>query len=284
MAAELDVGQIARLAALRELLVFAPGRLEDVELVLPAEATALAVLARLTGGEPKVRGDLVGGSNQQGGSGGQFGRFVSVGREFVKAHTKRRFSGSSGDFEREIESERLRLRLGVYHPERVWFASRGSDGWLWVCSVTPELPVLRERFQRSLDRGCWQRYLVALESALELGCSHGVWLDCNPNNFGEVGGELFYIDDDLGLQAGGTSPMLQALLRLREYPQAAIEDRLEFLGGLVAAVLSERRPANLVRDLLRDLDHEVLWPREEVLRNPLFELRRRLTSTRERSR
>lgn len=272
---------MTRLTALREQYAFIPAAPEQVVAVLPADSGA-ALLTRLARGSSRERADLVGDLNRIGGSGGQFGRFVELGSNFLKANVRRRFPSLDLALAAEAAAEELRAELGIYHPERLWFVSRGADDQFWVCSLTPRLPLLRERFNQRLDRSSWLMYLAALRGAFELALEREVVLDCNPNNFGESGGRLFYVDDDLVRNAAGASLTLQALLRLREYPQARPEDRAEFVHALCQLCSEYGRSPKLGAGILADLGNELLWPAEAPLRDRLSRLTAALGSTRRR--
>ncbi|MFN7962281.1 MAG: hypothetical protein U0002_13515 [Thermoanaerobaculia bacterium] len=244
---------------------FAPGGPGDVVAWLPEQLALERLLARLAGGEARLRPDLVGDVGQAGGSGGQYGRFVELGAEFLKSSTRRRFATADEAIASDQQAERLRSSLGIYHPARAWFVSRGSDEAFWVCSLTPRLEVLRERFH-SGQALAWQRYLEAIELCFKVGVESGLWLDCNPNNFGELAGGLYYLDDDLSF-GSATTLALQALLRLREHATADLALREGFLRSFSELALAYAQHPPVRQALYRDLTNEVLWPREAELRS-----------------
>ncbi len=251
----------------------------------PPGALVEGLLRRLARGSFAERSDLTGGSNLAGGSASAFGRFVELESEFLKASTRRRYAELGEALAAELAAEGRRRRLGIYHPERVWFLSRGTDGWLWAGSLTPRLPMLREDFNRpgGPQGRTWSLYLEALELSLSLAEREGVFLDWNPSNFALEGGRLFYVDDDL---LGGRAPALavQALLRLREYAESDLAGRLAFVEGLAATLQRRSREQLRAWGWARDLRADVLWPREEALSTSLRRLLAWLEGTREKTR
>lgn len=274
-------GHRPALEALRQLVPFAPARAEHLAAIVPSEVSAESVLGRLASGEPRLRAELTGDLNRVGGSGGQFGRFVDLGREFLKARTSRRYPDLASALADDGAQETIRTSLGIYHPERVWFVSRDDNGEFWACSLTPKLELLRERFNRSPDEKAWDAFLAAIRGTLELGARRGLWLDCNPNNFGLEAESLYYIDDDL-LTSSSTTIGMQALLRLREYGNASVATRLAFLAGFAEIVLPYAQRPEIGAGLVADLGNRLFWPREAELQDFLIALQRRLQSTRKR--
>ncbi len=273
--------QSARLAALRELSGFTPATAEDVLAVEPTGAGAGVVLERLAALPVRERRELVGSQNQEGGSGSPYGRFFEVGAGFLKARYTRRYPNLAAAQVADGATERLRQELGIYHPQRLWFVSRDPDGWCWACSWTPTLPLLRQRFATRADRGAWDLYLQAIRGTLELGVARGLWLDCNPNNYGIASDGVVYLDDDLAISGQRATVGLQALLRLREYSSAAMEDRQAFLAGFAELALELGRAPAVRASLLEDISQQLLWPREPELREQLSAFARRLASTRD---
>jgi len=237
--------------------------------VLPRSVGGEALLDWLARGPFEPRPDLVGTANLGGGSAGQHGAFLEVGDVFVKASASRRYPRPDVAIECEWRDEVLRQELGIYHPDRVWFLSRGADQAFWACSVTPILPVLRERLNSEPggpSEASWSLYLATLRLALELAQKEDVLLDCNPNNFGLAGERIFYIDDDIASRSGRMPFGHQVLLRLQEYAHGRLEARLAFLDGfrrLIQEVVTEDR---LRRQLLEDLEPGITWPGEPELR------------------
>jgi len=279
----LDADAAQRLARLREQFPYIPAERRDLVAWLPASTEPSHLLGRLAASTSRARLDLVGAANREGGSGGQLGIFVELDDEFLKTGVRHRHESPAFALARERSLEELRQSLGIYHPDRVWFVSNGTDGAAWACSVTPILPVVRERLNaggsEGPDRAAWELYLEAFRMSFEVAQSEGVLLDCNPNNFGVGASRLHYLDDDLAL--GGRMPFgHQVLVRLLEYKTGRLAERVHFLEEF--ALLMERYASNshlraLVRD---DLESRVSWPREPELREHLERLLARLERTR----
>jgi len=217
----------------------------------------------------------------EGGSGGELGRFLEIGSWFLKTSLDRSFERLDQAMSQEMEQERIRRRLRIYQAERLWFLSRGTDGRIWACSLTPRLLTLRELFnQTGGDDQCWKLFLKALSWTLELLERWNVVLDCNPNNFGIGEQRLYYLDDDLMSPCGHVAWVTQALLRLREYPRAAPELRRAFVLGI--RDLLQEHPSEKLKQwgLIDDLDHRELWPPEPEIRQILENLLNQLRSTR----
>ena len=248
--------------------------------MLPENVPVNGLLTRLASDKCRVRDDLVGSENRAGGSGGQNGIFVELGREFLKTSIASGYPTADVALECEWNSELLRQRLGIYHPGRVWFLSRGADARFWACSLTPTLESLRQRFNAGSagpDADAWNLYLRAFRMSFELVRAESVLLDCNPNNFGVVGQRLYYIDDDLAVETGRAPFGQQALLRLREYPENDTQLKADFLKGFVEIVEEYQDLEGLRNALLGDLDEEITWPREHELRGIVEDLVARLS-------
>lgn len=233
------------------------------------------VLARLKAETCTARHDLVGSGNRDGGSGGQFGYFLEFDREFFKTALDRRYESAELALECERDEELLRQRLGIYHPERVWFLARGADGGFWACSITPIVRSLRERFnagQHGPDRVSWELYLDAFRMTFELARRESVLLDCNPNNFGWDERRLYYLDDDLAHGSARMPLGHQALLRLREYEHGELSFRVEFLKRFSLLAEEYLADEHLRVILLEDLEPRTTWPREPELRTLLEDL------------
>ena len=278
------------LDALRQELPFVPSAAEEIVRHLPPAAPVEEVLSRLAAPRFQRRGELRGGTNIDGGSGGDQGLFVELSgaggtaegvSDFLKTNLACRHETVEAALAVDLPAEERRQGLGVYHPRRFWYIVRGGDGAFWSCSLTPCLETLRERFNRELsaprDAGAtaWDLYLSALHLALELLQREGIVLDCNPNNFGLEGDWLHYIDDDLLAGSGGGFFFTQALLRLREYPAADRDLRRKFLVGFIRLAESFADDPHLGPALAADLDTPILWPREDELNRFLEELRLR---------
>lgn len=281
MAAEPDRLWNARLAILRKEHPFLPEGQRDLIAFLPDTARETAILARLAADSCRARPDLAGSTNRDGGSGGGLGVFLELGSEFLKTASYRRYTSAELALECEWNDELLRQRLGIYHPGRTWFLSRGADGAFWACSLTPRLPVLRERFnarpEEGPDREAWDLYLQAFRMTFELVRSESLLLDCNPNNFGLGTDRLYYVDDDLADRSGRIPFGHQALLRLREYESGDLALRAHFLkrfSDLAEEYLDDDR---LRQELLEDLEQEITWPPEPELQAILKSLVGRLT-------
>ena len=260
-----------RLAALREDHPFFPANARDVIAFLPDTIGEEAILKRLAVKDCRPRLDLTGSDNRAGGSGGGLGVFLELGNEFLKTASYRRYTTAELALECEWNDELRRQRLGIYHPGRLWFLSRGADSAFWGCSLTPTMPVLREKFnarpQEGPDQDSWDLYLQAFRMTFELMRSESVLLDCNPNNFGLGGDPLYYLDDDLANRSGRMPFGHQALLRLREYETCDLELRVRFLKGFANLAEEYLGDDRLREGLLEDLEQEITWPREPELRN-----------------
>ncbi len=244
----------------------------DIIAVLP-RGSELSLIKRLGAAAPRDRSDLRSSTNIDGGSGGNYGVFAEIGEEFLKASLQKRFL-SPQEAEGELVEEFERLDLGIYHPLRSWFLSRGRDGAYWACSLTPKLPILRDLFNRADGSRyrVWELYLKALRMAFRVAARSGRVLDCNPNNFGVQGNRLFYVDDESFGAKGKGALGIQALLRLREYPGDPIQAREAFLDGLATSI-EEYPPAVVARwGLDADLENRILWPKERVLQQHLLRL------------
>lgn len=271
---------VERLTEIRESHPFVPGDAHDLVSVLPEHVPGSAILARLASDRCRVRDDLVGSDNRAGGSGGQLGIFIELGSEFLKTSITRGYPTADVALECEWNDELLRQRLGIYHPGRVWFLSRGADAQFWACSLTPSLPSLRQRFNArpaGPDRETWELYLRAFRMSFELAQTESILLDCNPNNFGMAGDRLYYVDDDLAVANGRMPFGHQALLRLREYEHNDLQLRLDFLKGFADLVDEFRNHQRLRDGLLGDLAEKITWPREPALRDALEGLVGRLS-------
>jgi hypothetical protein len=263
---------------------FWPRSASDVLAVQPDGVAPETVAALLEWPVARERPDLTGSANRGGGSGGRLGSFFEVGPRFLKASLHRRFESRHAALALEGRAEARRRQLGIYHRERIWFLSRGSDAAIWACSLTPTLRSLRDALEAGAGREppeeAWALYLAAFRLSFELAEREGVLLDCNPNNFGIDGGRLLYLDDDLAPATGRAPFGHQLLLRLREYAGASLERRLRFVAAfsdLADALLVDRR---LRRSVAEDLALELLWPREPALRRRLRELAARLARER----
>ena len=281
--AALEPDQSRRLATLRGDFPFMPGIADDVALLIPTQVPVGALLSRLVASEPEPRVDLQGSINLEGGSAGRLGRFVEIGPWFFKTSLDRAFADMGEATDREQERERFRRRLRIYPPERLWFLCHGQDRKIWACSLTPRLLTLRELFnQTGGDRQCWRLFLRALAWTLEILERWNVILDCNPNNFGVAQDRLYYLDDDLMPECGHVAWMTQALLRLREYPEANPRHRRRFVLGLLDLVQRYDRRSLDRWGLAEDLDNPRLWPVEPELSGMLSDLLLRLRYTRKR--
>jgi hypothetical protein len=269
-------------AARREHWPFVPGAVEDLLTIEPAVDPG-SILARIAASPVRARADLAGEGNRSGGSGGALGSFLEVGRHFLKTRRTARFDTLEQALALELPREHQRRATGVYAPARTWFVSRGADGAFWACSLTPTLPVLRERFEAGAGSEAWRGYVQAVRMTLRLAAEQRIWLDCNPNNFGFEGDALYYLDDDLPAM-GATTAVFQALLRLREYPAAARADRLAFVEEVAALALEHAEAPGLRTALVRDLAQPLLWPADAALRRPLAHLLAAVESTRPRDR
>jgi hypothetical protein len=263
---------------LRALAICSPSSPEEVLAVVPSNRSAEDVCEILGGDGARLRSDLVGDLNQVGGSAGAYGCFVEVGPWFLKASLRRRYSGFQEALAAELASEQLRQRLGVYSEERIWFLSRGSDERFWACSLTPVLAILRGRLNREKGVEPWNLYLEAVGMTYAVARDWSLWLDCNPNNFGQAGERLFYVDDDL--TRGGANVILQVLVRLREYSAVDLEIRLDFLERFADLTREAAASLSEVKGPVADLGNEILWPAEPELRRTLISLRRDLRTTR----
>ncbi len=214
------------------------------------------VLARLRSGPVVSRQDLRGTGNLGGGSGGQAGYFLEVGDYFAKANSTRRYASVDLACSHDLPVEELRRSLGIYHSSRIWFLTQSVDDCIWACSLTRKMISLREIFNRppaGSDPLAWQFFLDGLWMSLDLGRRAEVMLDCNPNNFGLDGDQLWYLDDDL-LTSKTSMLGLQAVLRLREYEGCDWRVRKTFLDGFLQLVRScsgdERRRWSLTREAI----------------------------------
>ena len=275
-----------RLRELQQELPFLPAKADDVLLLIPTCVPITTLLHRLVAVAPRHRADLQGSANAVGGSGGQFGRLAEIGGRFLKTCLDRSYDHLGTEAHKELERERLRRRLRIYPPERLWFLSRGKDDRIWACSLTPTLPTLRQAFNRQIQESqeagdsCWRLFLRSLRWTLSILEKHDVVLDCNPNNFGITPDRLFYLDDDLLDPCGQVPWVTQALLRLREYPQAPMPHRRFFVKS-VCELLEELPKARREQwGLLDDLDQPALWPQETELAHRLNETLCRLRYTR----
>lgn len=254
---------------LRERHPFVPGGEQDVVALLPAGTRSDALLTRLATDVWRARQDLAGTDNLQGGSGGALGVFLELGSEFLKTSAHRRYPTAETALECEWDRELLREQLGIYHPGRTWFLSRGADAAFWACSLTPTLPLLRDRFNQP-DARCvdeaWILYLEAFRMSFDLACRQSVLLDCNPNNFGIAGDRLYYVDDDVATRNGRVPFGHQALLRLREYEHTDVRGRARFLEGFAGLVEHFADDERLRLELIEDLEPTLSWPREPELR------------------
>lgn len=249
--------------------------------IAPEQVRAEDLLERLASGPRRTRDDLSGASNRSGGSGGSLGCFLELGSEFLKTTSHRRYTSPELGLECEWDDEMLRRRLGVYHPERVWFLSLGGDSAFWACSLTPVLAVLRDLFNEhpadELGVEPWDRYLDAFRMTFALAQRERVLIDCNPNNFGISQGRLYYVDDDFAAGSGRIPFGHQALLRLHEYAGSPMGHRAHFLNGFSKLVEEYQEDEVFRRDLLEDLQQEITWPREQELRVILEDLVARLS-------
>ncbi len=251
---------------------FVPRESQEILATLPTRISAEEIFHVLSREPSKERVDLVGASNIDGGSGGSLGRFFEVGSFFLKTHRSRRFSSAALGLQTEGEIEQLRRALGIYHPARVWFLSQGPDGGFWACSLAPRLPILREDFNRDPSlQAPWRFFLQGISIALKVTATAGIVLDCNPNNFGREGDQLYYVDDDLRCPP---ALLAQVLLRLREYPSTPESVKAQYLESFSALVTSY--PIDVLKSLgLRaDLESEVFWPTSSRLQEILERLRR----------
>lgn len=272
-----------RLQTARGLHPFFPSEEAHVLATLPPR-TPLEVLRRLGTAELRSRQDLRGSHNLGGGSGGQFGHFVEVGPYFVKTADDRHHADLESALEAEREPEVLRCSLDLYPPDRWLVFVEGAGGGVWCCSVAKRFETLRELFNRRRADGlCWRLYLEALELGFGLLDRHRLLLDCNPNNFGIDQGRIYYLDDDILPVSGPVALGTQALLRLREYADARLDDRRRFLLAFEALLRRHDRERLRRWGILGDLETVVLWPGEKELRQVLERLRLWLLSTRRES-
>ena len=253
----------------------------DVPLVWP-ELPIDELFRRLTAAEPRSRSDLRGSSNLAGGSGGQMGHFLEIGAWFLKTGLDRRFDKLDGTARAEFDREKLRRRLRIYPEDRLWFMSRGDDGAFWACSLSPRLQTLRQELNRNDRDEPWTLFIDALAWTLRILARHDLVLDCNPNNFGIDQGRLVYIDDDVLPNCGHIALATQALLRLREYPQAPFARRRAFVDAFCRLLRGYERKQLGLWGVIDDLDTPSLWPPEPELRADLTELLQHLRYTRER--
>lgn len=247
--------------------------------VLPATRAPSSLLEILQRGPLRVREDLVGSRNREGGSGGALGIFAECGGWFLKASRDRRYPDAASAIEREWSDELRRQQLGIYHPQRIWFLTLGADAGFWACSLTPILPIVRARLEESRagsDREGWDLYLEAFRMTFELARREGLLLDCNPNNFGVGTDRLYYIDDDIASRSGRMPFGHQLLLRLREYEGSDPTARLDFVHAFAALVHEYRDDEPLRTGLRDDLEPRITWPREAELRESLEQLLRSL--------
>jgi hypothetical protein len=272
-----------RLQAWRSSFPFVPTGGKDIVEVLDNEVQTDDLLERLAAQQATPRDDLMGGANVAGGSGGQLGRFVELDDEFLKTSLGCRYETLAEALEKDAANEPVRRYLGIYHPQRVWFLSRGADDAFWACSLTPRLETVRERLNRAPSvQSSWDLYLDAFAMTFALARRHNALLDCNPNNFGLDQERLFYIDDDITTASSTAAFATQALLRLREYPQVSLDVRRHFLAGFVGLCEKYTRQELRTWGMLDDLETGIQWPRESELQAILTALKTRLLSTRKR--
>ena len=253
---------------------FVPWKSDRILEVLPKEVTSEEVFQLLAQTPSRERRDLIGAANIHGGSAGGTGRFFEVGDRFLKTGLSRRYPSAESCLGAEGEAEQLRRALAIYHPARIWFLSRGRDGAFWACSLTPRLTILRQEFNRGYASVApWALFLRGVEMALEATERAGIVLDCNPNNFGHDGEELYYLDDDL---RSPPALLTQVLLRLREYPTAPAAVRTGFLAEFCARVCRYPLPVLDRLGLRADLETRLCWPRSAALQGCLEGLRERL--------
>lgn len=241
--------------------------------IAPEEIPAEELLAWLSSIPCRVRADLSGGSNRDGGSGGGLGSFLELGHEFLKTTRHRRYTTPELGLECEWDDEMLRRRLGIYPPGRVWFLAQGADSAFWACSLTPKVAILRDAFNEAPPsaptRNAWEQYIEAFRMTFTLASSEDVLLDCNPNNFGISDGRLYYVDDDLAKGCGRMPFGHQALLRLREYADSPLVDRVDFLSSFARLADEFAKNEMLRNGLLEDFQQPVAWPDEPELRTIL---------------
>jgi signal recognition particle receptor subunit beta len=234
-------------------------------------ATGREVLRRLEGaGEPFRHEDLAGSRGTEDGSASSSALIYEVGLWCAKTSPRRRYVDLEDARAALLRLARRKTLLGRFMPRRTVLSLRDDgQGGYWLWTISPWLATARALMNHARDHDDEERlgealalYARAAVEAVIMALRQGVVLDVHPSNFGIIGRDAYYLDDDVS--EGETLPELaHALLqRVEEYGgrPAAME---RYLDAFEAAVRERLAPAEVRRiGLLAGLD--VFRTRSEI--------------------
>ena len=220
-------------------------------------ATARRLLRELAaeGSPPVVRSDLVARQGTAVGSGTSDAIILQTARLCVKTSTRRGFwDAVDAQATMKLLAQR-KMSLGDWlAPETALCVQPDADGRHYLWTIAPWMLTLREQAARALeggDDGALGRALVGFADvalgAGALAIRRGVAVDVHPSNFGELGGRVFYLDDDIG--SARTIPTLGHSLLRRVDEYAGRAGPVARYVAHVGAGLVERLDPEEVRDL-----------------------------------
>jgi hypothetical protein len=218
-------------------------------------ATGRDTLRRLALSADRIRrDDLIAQHGHGDGSGTSDTVIYESGLWCLKTSRRRRFIDADEARTSLLRLARKKMQLGeLLPPNTVLSVQLAPNGSLWLWTVAPWLSTLRAvmgHADRTGDEAALTDALAAFARAVGLGLAltarHAIVLDVHPSNFGILGDQIYYLDDDIG--SGSTYPAVgHALLRrVVEYAHrpAVIE---AYLVALEAALRAQLSPDELER-------------------------------------
>lgn len=179
-------------------------------------------------------------------------RLLAAGEWVLKSDVGRA-GATAGELSEELSRvAALARRTGLWHPTKQWAVFWTGESWLPL-SVCRRLVSLRavEPVEARIE-GWSDMIALGVQAAVE----RGVGLDLNPANFGfeDLGGRLYYVDDETTTELGWSELASAVAGRLPEEPDADDDDLWRAWGRRlreIVAPLCREGPTELVEELER---------------------------------
>lgn len=132
-----------------------------------------------------------------------------AGSHLLRTSTRWRFSEAEGARNALVRAARQRSQLGaLLVPDTVLVVQQADDGANWLWTVAANLPSVASRFEDpNVDRELLARcFAWGVGEAIRLSLRHDLYLDCDPESFGELDSVLRYQGDIESIDASERTP------------------------------------------------------------------------------
>jgi signal recognition particle receptor subunit beta len=229
-------------------------------LVWPA-SEGRKTLKRVPVADAVLRSDLMGKRGPDGVVGGAERLVFEAGIWCLKTTRRRRFPDADQARNELVRLAHVKLDLGLLRvPRTVLAVQKDLDGSFWLWTVSLWLATLRSQMSYAVETGderslgsVLEQYGRATLQGLRLWLDSGLVLDVSPDHFGALGGEAFYLNDDVGKGSEMPQAGLAILRCFDEY--ADYSSALETYGASLLKGIESFRPGDLeLLDLTRGIE------------------------------